>query len=260
MIIYMDLILFLNFVIDLIILMVVGIVLKRKKNLTRIILGAFIGSLSVLFLLIKLSNLELFIYKILLGFIMTYISFGYQNIKYVIKNFLYLYMVSIILGGFLYYLNILFSYRQEGIIFIFKGLSINIIILFLVSPIILFIYIKQMKVKTNYNIYHNVEIYFKNKIIKLTGFIDTGNKLVDPYMKKPIILIPKNKIDNITNKIIVPYMTIDNVSLLECISVDNILIDGISYKNKMLVGLIDKKINIDGIDCILNYKLMEELC
>ena len=79
-------------------------------------------------------------------------------------------------------------------------------------------------------------------------------------MKKPIILIPKNKIDNITNKIIVPYMTIDNVSLLECISVDNILIDGISYKNKMLVGLIDKKINIDGIDCILNYKLMEELC
>ena len=59
MIIYMDLILFLNFVIDLIILMVVGIVLKRKKNLTRIILGAFIGSLSVLFLLIKLSNLEL---------------------------------------------------------------------------------------------------------------------------------------------------------------------------------------------------------
>ena len=107
MIIYMDLILFLNFVIDLIILMVVGIVLKRKKNLTRIILGAFIGSLSVLFLLIKLSNLELFIYKILLGFIMTYISFGYQNIKYVIKNFLYLYMVSIILGGFLYYLNII---------------------------------------------------------------------------------------------------------------------------------------------------------
>ena len=59
MIIYMDLILFLNFVIDLIILMVVGIVLKRKKNLTRIILGAFVGSLSVLFLLIKLSNLEL---------------------------------------------------------------------------------------------------------------------------------------------------------------------------------------------------------
>ena len=167
MIIYMDLILFLNFVIDLIILMVVGIVLKRKKNLTRIILGAFVGSLSVLFLLIKLSNLELFIYKILLGFIMTYISFGYQNIKYVIKNFLYLYMVSIILGGFLYYLNILFSYRQEGIIFIFKGLSINIIILFLVSPIILFMYIKQMKEKTNYNIYHNVEIYFKNKRIKL---------------------------------------------------------------------------------------------
>ena len=42
--------------------------------------------------------------------------------------------------------------------------------------------------------------------------------------------------------------------------VPSLSFDGISYKNKMLVGLIDKKINIDGIDCILNYKLMEELC
>ena len=55
----------------------------------------------------------------------------------------------------------------------------------------------------------------------------------------------------------------DAVKMIDTTSeffVDDILIDGISYKNKMLVGLIDKKINIDGIDCILNYKLMEELC
>jgi len=260
MIIYIDLILMLNFAVDFILLLVVNIVLKRYKSLTRIIIGSFVGSLSVLLLFFNLSNIDLFLYKFILGILMVLISFGYKNLKYTIKNFLYLYMVSIILGGFMYYLNILFSYRQEGIIFIFEGLSINVIMIFVMSPIVLFLYLKQMKEqKSNYSNYHKVYIHLKDKIISCTGFIDTGNKLIDPYMKKPIILVPKEKIDTNENKIIVPYMTIDRVNLLECIKVDNVIVDGKDYKNKLLVGLIDSKINIDGVDCILNYKIMEDI-
>jgi len=258
--IYIDLILFLNFCIDFILLLIVNIVLKRYKSLTRIIIGAFIGSLSVILLFFNMNSFELFIYKIVLGILMVLISYGYKNIKYTLKNFLYLYMVSIILGGFMYYLNVTFSYKREGIIFIFKGLSINVVIIFVISPIILYLYLKQMREqKNNYNNYHKVEIYIKDKVISCIGFIDTGNKLVDPYMNRPIILIPKNKINNVENKILVPYMTIDNSSLLECIKVDNVIIDNKNYKGKLLVGLIDKKINIDGVDCILNYKLMEDI-
>ena len=258
--IYIDLILFLNFCIDFILLSIVNIVLKRYKSLTRIIIGAFIGSLSVILLFFNMTSFELFIYKIILGILMVLITYGYKNIKYTIKNFLYLYMVSIILGGFMYYLNVTFSYKREGIIFIFKGLSINAVIIFVISPIILYLYLKQMREqKNNYNNYHKVEIYIKDKVINCIGFIDTGNKLVDPYMNRPIILIPKDKIDIVEEKILVPYITIDNTSMLECINVDNVVIDNKEYKSKLLVGLIDKKINIDGVDCILNYKLMEDI-
>ena len=109
---------------------------------------------------------------------------------------LYLYMISTILGGFLYLLNIEFSYKQDGLVFYFNGLSINFIILLIVSPIIIYIYIKQSKLlKNNYSCYYKIEIVFKNnKSILLNSFLDTGNKLIDPVTKKGIILINKNSI------------------------------------------------------------------
>ena len=99
--IYVDVILFINFSFDLLILLSTSIVLKRKSKFYRLMLGAFIGSLSILFLFINITNLELFIFKIIISIIMILVSFGYKNIKYFGKNILFLYTISIILGGFL---------------------------------------------------------------------------------------------------------------------------------------------------------------
>ena len=57
--------------------------------------------------------------------------------------------------------------------------------------------------------------------------------------------------------ILVPYKTICEESLLKCIKIEKILIKGVGEKNKVLLGLIEDNIKIDGIDCILNNKLME---
>ena len=40
---------------------------------------------------------------------------------------------------------------------------------------------------------------------------------------------------------------------------DKIEIENLGTKNNVIVGIVDKKIDINGIDCILNSKLMEEL-
>jgi hypothetical protein len=53
--------------------------------------------------------------------------------------------------------------------------------------------------KSDYTNYYKVEILFKNnKKIKLVAFLDTGNKLVDPYLKRPIIIVDETKIKNLT--------------------------------------------------------------
>ena len=149
---------------------------------------------------------------------------------------------------------------SKGIIFYKNKLRINFIILIITTPIILYIYIKECKnLKTNYSNYHKVEIKINNETIKCNGFIDTGNKLKDPYKKRPIILMNNNYLEKKDiNKIIVPAHTIMGTKLIECIKINNLKIDNNEIKKEVLLGFINKKIKIDGIDCLLNYEIMEE--
>lgn len=191
---------------------------------------------------------------------MNITSFGYKNIKYTTKNIIYLYLSSIILGGGLYLINIEFSYNNKGIIFYNNGLSINFIILVIFTPIILYIYIKECKnMKNNYSNYHQVKIKIDNNTIECTGFIDTGNKLKDPYKRRPIILMNNLRFKKDELKIImVPAQTVIGTKLIECTKIDELFIDNVKIKKEVLLGLIDKKIKIDGIECLLQNNIMEE--
>ena len=256
--IYLDLLMLLNFAIDFILLLTVSLILKRNISITRIMIGAFFGGISILFLFFNMSSFMLFLFKILISIMMIIITFKYINIKYTLINLLYLYMSSIILGGFLYLLNVEFSYKQIGIIFINNGLSINFIFLLLFSPIILYIYIKQTKnLRYNYSNYYNIEIINKNKKYKYTAYMDSGNVLIDSLTKKSVILIDKRKLlFNIKEFRLIPYMGVDGYNMIKVVKIDKLLFNNKEYNN-VLLGIMDN-ISLDGVDVILNRKLLEE--
>lgn len=247
----------LNFFFDFILLLSVSILLKRSVSIYRVMAGAFIGGISILFLFVDISSFELFIYKILISIIMLLVTFKYKSFIYTLKNFIYLYSTSMILGGFLYFLNIEFSYKQIGLIFINNGLSINFIFLVIFSPIIIYIYIKQgIWLKNNYNNYYNMTMFYNNKSYKFIGFLDTGNNLTDPITRKPVILID---IDIKCDKYYyIPYKVVNNEGMIKCFKADRVIINN-KVINKVVVGIMNDKIKIDGIDCLLNKKILEEL-
>lgn len=249
--IYVDLVLFLNFAFDFVLLLSVSILLRRMISINRILIGAFIGSLSILLLFIEINSLELFFLKIVVSILMILVSFGFKSFKYFLKNIGYFYMASIVLGGFLYFLNVQFSYKQEGLVFFHEGLSINFIFLIIFSPIIIYIYIKQgLNLKNNYSKYHKVKMYLDDQKIECVGYVDTGNKVVDPYGKRKVIFMNK-ELDLNKKFIIVPYQTIDNEGFIKCFKIKKLEIDNKEVSDKFLVSFINKKINIDGVDCIL---------
>lgn len=263
--IYIDVILFINIFFDFLLLLSVSIILRRHAKIYRIILGSLVGGITIIFLFFNITTIQLFILKLIIALLMVLATFGYKNIKYTLKNYSFLYLTGIALGGALYFLNLQFSYKNNGLIFYNNGFSINFIVLIILTPILLYIYIKELKdLKTNYSKYHKVNIYFKsNKNITLNGYLDTGNNLIDPYKKRPIILVDYSKIKKyITNEkeLLVPYNSINNNDILRCIKVKKIEIDGLEYTD-ILIGLSLNKIYIDGIDCILNNKMLkEEIC
>ena len=243
--IYLDLIIIVNYIFDFIILLTTSLVLKRNIKLNKILLGALFGSLTIVTLFIRMNQFQLFFYKLLVSIIMILITFNYNNIKYTLKNIYYLYLISIILGGFLTFIN-----NNTNV-------KLNTIMSIVLSIILLFIYFKQTTdLKTNYNKYYKINIYFSDKNYLLNAFLDTGNKLIDPYKKRPIILLKEDKININKNFLYVPYKTISGEGILKCIKADKIYIENIGYKRNFLIGLTDN-INIDGVDCILNERLLE---
>lgn len=258
--IYLDVIFLLNFGFDFLLLMTVNLILRRNKKIYDVLAGSLIGALSIFILFVQINSFLLFIFKIVISIAMILVTFGYRDFKYTFRNFLYLYSASMILGGALYFLNIQFSYKQEGLVFYHNGLSINFIALVLTSPIIVYIYIKQGKyLKNNYNHYYTVILKHGNKKIRLTGFLDTGNHLKEPISRKPILLIDKRKFIFELNEfkmILVPIFTATGNSLLSCLKVDMVEIEKHGQID-VYIGLMDDKIPIDGIDCILSETMLE---
>lgn len=247
----------LNCFFDFILLLSVSIILKRNVSIYRILFGSFIGGLSILFLFINISSFLLFIFKIIISILMIVISFGYKNFNYTFKNFIYLYMNSMVLGGVLYFLNVEFSYKQVGLIFINNGLSINFIFLVITSPIIIYTYIKQIKIlKNNYNSYYDISIFINNISYNYKAFLDTGNNLFDPVSLKPVILVDKPL--PVSKFFYIPYKVVNNSGIIKCFKPDKVIINNKEVRN-VLIAITDNKIKIDGVDCLLNKKILEGL-
>lgn len=255
--IYLDVVFFINFFFDFVLLFGTKYILKRRTKLIRIILGSIIGGGSIFFLFIPLNTFSLFILKIIISMIMILVTFGEKSF---FKTYLYFYILSIFLGGAMYLINDTFSYKNKGIVFLSNGLSINLIVMIIISPIIIYLYVKEKKsYKNNYNNCYLVDIFINKRKYSLTGYLDTGNNLIDPYKKRPVIILNTNDIDFNTKKtILVPFKTISEQGIIHCIKADKVIINNKEFKN-CLLGKSKKEITLNNSDCILPNKFKEEL-
>lgn len=238
---YIELIYILNFLLDYMILYGTKRLLKINTTIKRLILASIIGSLTTNILFISINSISLFIIKVIVSIIMNLVAFKKENL---IKNTLYFYLISIIIGGSIYLLDIKTAY-------------LKIIILIVIPPLIIYLYIKEnTNYKLNYKDKYIVKITVENKVYNLEGFVDTGNHLKDPVTKKSVILVnlelPLNKV------LYIPYKALNTEGIIPCIKPEKIEIDKKIITN-CLIGIAKDKITIPGINCILPNKLKEEL-
>lgn len=256
--IYLDIILIINSLFDFLILFGVKTLLKEKASIKRLILGSIIGNMTLILLFISINKITLFIYKLLVSCIIIIVSFGKNNF---IKDIIYFYLISIILGGSIYLINNNFSYVNNGLLFINNGYILNILIIIILFPIIIYLYVKEHKEYKNiYNYIYNVFIYINNNKYNLKGMIDTGNELIDPYKKRKIIIINNNIKINTNNLsyIYVPYKALNTSGIIKCFKTDYIMINNKKINN-ILIGISNDNIYLNNVDCILPNIIREEI-
>ena len=245
MLIYIDLLFILNCWIDYLLLITTNIIIRKKISHKKVFLASLIGGISTFTIFIS-NNIILSILKIIICIFMEMIVNGVESIKSIIENSLYFYLVGIILAGTLYILKLdnlnIFNYY---------------LLLFIITPIILYMSKnKIIKIDLFYKDRYDVLLIYKNKKYYFNAYLDTGNKLYDPYKRRPISLIYSKKIKyNYKEVLYVPIETANNDSLLKCIKVDKLIIDNKEIKD-ILVGLSDKKFNLEDINMILHKDII----
>lgn len=256
--IYLDYIFFINFLFDFILLLGVSIILRRNVSKFRLFLGSLFGGVSFFIIFFNMSSFMFFILKMFLAVIMLIITFSYKDLKYTMNNFIYLIILSVLVGGFLYLINIEIGYSHVGMLFFTNGKSLNMILLIFITILLVIIYSKYIKryKKDNKNRF-KTNLYIDNKEYKLNGFLDTGNELF--YFNKPCLILNKiKKIDlSSFNTIHIPFTTINSKGLMKGFIAPRVFIEDYGFYENVVVALSNDKFRLGGADIILNINLLE---
>lgn len=201
---YIEAVWLLNFCFDTLLVIWMLLLLKRDIKWWRILLAGLIGSITVWLVITPYTFLlDSAIFKISISCIMVLISTRFINIKSYFINLGTFYVVSFVAGGFLYALENMFggfSYTQSQVSWIFVVLGFPLtffIIKFFTSTIKVVRVTEQQLVKVSFTI---------NGInFTLDGFIDSGNSLVDPISRTPVIVVSsvcKNELPKVIQELV----------------------------------------------------------
>lgn len=294
MVAYIDLIIVQNFCMNFLILFTTGKLLNRKIGKIRIVIASCIGVLYTFSLWLNVPGSIINVLKIIMAVCLVKICFGSKGIKNIAKEVLVFFFISFIYAGcalaFIYFTKPKILYIVNGIIiggeYIFELVLLSAVI----SLVITRASMKLIKIKqrlTKKDMICGLKIINGSKGIRVNAFLDTGNLLVDPNTKEPVIvseyekiktIIPENHrkqisylmggeddldTENFNTKIrAIPYASIGNPNgLIIAYKVDFVEVE---YKDEkriiknVLLGLCNKALSKDNkYSALIGLKILE---
>lgn len=255
---------------DIIIVRMVLKIIDIKTRFPVVIIAAFSGAvMSCIYAVYTPSwgNLWQVLMHIVTGFIMTIVICRekYQNY---LKVFLCLNISSALIAGIMNYF-----YYSEIIRKIIHYFSENLISVFLVSVLLSFTivyyisgYIVKIKKSVEPKIY-TVSLIYKGNEVKVSGLLDTGNRLKEPISGKPVHIIEEEVIKSIISHMepsshnirIIPFHSVGkNKGIMTGIIIDKIIVYGNTETvcEKPVIGLYNGKLSGDDTySMLLNSSL-----
>ncbi|WP_300383183.1 sigma-E processing peptidase SpoIIGA [Clostridium sp.] len=229
MVVYIDIIIIENFIINLFLLINTMKSLKFNYN-KKIYLSSAIGAFYTITLFMKIRFLTSIFMKIFMVAIMILICHQKRNIKNILKATTVFFLLSFMLCGFgfsLYFMDNQYDFLNQ---FTIKGFSLKYILISIMILNIVFTRIIEFLKERFFinNFIYDMEIIINGSIINLKGFLDTGNALREPITNLPCILIEEEYLQgfNLKNKekFYINYKTIGNCGDIEGFIFENIRI------------------------------------
>lgn len=197
--IYLDAVWTLNFSFDMMLLMLTQTLARDYTRKLRIMFGAFIASLLVPISLYFPNAFLTTIYgKVIYSLFIILCTFKFKNVFQTVKLLLLFYFTTFSIGGGLFALHFLFQnpmmLSESGLITFNNGYGDPVSLLFIIVgfPVIWLFTKRRMDKhateKIRYNELCSVTIQLNDETYSTTAYIDSGNQLVDPITKHPVII------------------------------------------------------------------------
>ena len=197
MVIYADLVLFINSFIDFFLLYLTAYIRKQDINFKRLVIASLLGGIySILHLYTIASFIYSFSFKVLVSFVLIYVAFGFKHLVAFFRNILVFYVVCFLTGGVVIGLSYLLKKDLkvlDGSYLFTSPVTFSWFFVFLAFPLVFFyirFFFNFLKERTTiYNFLTKVRVYINGEVIECTGLIDTANQLKDPLTRKPVIVV-----------------------------------------------------------------------
>lgn len=237
---YIDVVFFVNFMMDYLLLSILRRILKLQKRTLRIVMSSGIGalwaSLIVVFPVLPIW-LEGIITYLVISSLMVFIAFRIKELRRLCKAVAGLYLTTVMTAGVGYFL---YEHTKAGYYaeLIFRGQP------GMGMPVVIFLMLmagSYFGVKAIWNIilserkqnenFYSVILHYKGKTQKVTALLDTGNHLREPVSRKPVNVITYqacNEVcEKVSNVLMIPYQAVGTTrGMLTAVKIDKMEIIG----------------------------------
>jgi stage II sporulation protein GA (sporulation sigma-E factor processing peptidase) len=274
-IVYADVLIFLNTIVDYLLLLAAAKVLGKSVKTFRMVLASVLGGVSSLYIFLPRQNMffEL-LYKLAVAAVLSAVCFKNSGIKAFLKSMGVFFLISCAYGGVMFALWLVF--KPYGMIIN------NSVVYFNISPVVLVvcsilgyfafcILWRIFSTSAKLALRCNITLFANGKRVDLRAIADTGNSLEDTFGKREVIIADKERVEALFGTAdvesnadlkrryqILPCSTVAGYSVLESFRCDSAEIDCQNKKirlEKPLVAISKTDLK-DDYNAIINPKIL----
>jgi len=225
--IYVDVLFVLNFFITYLLLLLTKSLIKFTSKTGRQLIGALIGGVYSLVILAPDLNFLVSLFgKLLASVLIVVASFDIKRLTVFFKTLVCFYFSNMLFLGII--LALWLWIKPKGIV-VSNGIPYfsipagTLLVLALAAYIISILIIKLYNYTISKKEIYSLTIVAGEEKTHLFAFLDSGNKLKEPFSDYPVIIVDKSKIDFEPQRII-PYNTVGGEGILQAFKPDKVII------------------------------------
>lgn len=249
--VYADVLVFLNTVIDYLLISLTSLITHSSPRTFRVLSASVLSGLFSLVIYFELPPTVIVLIFVLEVALTTLAAYGYQSTKTFFRRFFCLLAVSVIYSGII---NAIWNiFRPNGmkinnntVYFDISALELLIISGICYGLIILFR--KVIKRRSDSCGRCQLHICKGNTVLEITGIIDNGNSVKDIYTGNDVIIVDKSCAKSVLNEqnkiVLIPYKTVGGNGVLRASYSDFVKING-KRKEKVLIAVSNENFGDD---------------